>query len=318
MKHAQADNALEESEQRMEIALADGSPTSAIKSNFSDDIGGSGRKESASLHDTMLDVFSDPEDSQDEGHREKVLRAVKRSQATPGRKEYHFFDEPPQQNPNSPGTIGVRGSFPKAVAKGPWKFLARDQGRADLFEDGVPFLIQSKLKNLPDEIYSWILWEIPAVKSPRLREEYLRLLENCTDHTGRLIDENLIVKLFRDLGASDTALDLRPQSKPYPKSTERSHNSSSISSSDRQRDWTGLLAVLEILSRASDGLTLRTLTCSIALVLRLGMDRVAREDPDVASEYQETFWWLVKAIPAGCWDKLVCSLFQDSKNTISF
>ncbi|KAM7208880.1 hypothetical protein V8F20_000758 [Naviculisporaceae sp. PSN 640] len=304
MKHAQADNALEESEQRMEIALAAGSPTSATKSEFPDGIDGSGKEESDSLHDTMFNVLPDAKGSEAKEHREKVLLAVKRTQATLHRKEYQFFDDPSQQSPDSPGTIGVRSSFPKAAAKGPWKFLARDQGRADLFEDGVPFLVQSKLKNLPDEIYSWVVEEIPAVKSARLREEYLRLLEKCPEHAGRLIDEKLIVKLFRGLGASDRALDLTSQTKVDKSSTGRSYNSSSSSNTGGgQRDWTGLLAVLEILSRTSEGLTLRTLTSSIALLLRLGMDRVVHEDPDVASEYQETFWWLVKSIPAGCWDK---------------
>lgn len=305
MKHALADDALLDSEQRMEIAMANESPTSAIRSKLSDSIDALGSKESASLHETMLDVFSDAENSQDEGNREKLIRAVKRSQATPNRKEYHFFDDPPQQDSNS-SSIGVRSPFPKAAAKGPWKFLAKDQGRTDLFEDGVPFLVQSKLKNLPDEIFTWVLGEIPFVKSARLREEYLRLLEECPGQAGRLIDENLVVSFFRAIGASERALDLKSCS-PHPSKSDGKHYSGTPGShDDGRRDWTGLLAVLEILSRTSEGLRLPSLTCSIALLIRLGMDRVIREDPDVELEYQETFWWLIKSIPRGCWDKLVC------------
>ncbi|KAM7221025.1 hypothetical protein V8F06_003587 [Rhypophila decipiens] len=307
MKHAQADNALEESEQRMQDAYAAGSPTSGIKANLSDTISPSGRMAQINLHDSMLDVFSEPEGSQDEGNREKLLRAVKRSQASPDRKQYHFFDNHTQEK-----SIGVRGSFPKSAAKGPWKFLAKEQGRTELFEDGVPYFVQFKLRNLPDEIFSWVLWEIPVERSARLRAEYLRLLEVCDEQGGRLIDENMVVKFFRDLGASDRALDLgsldlRSHSPdPVKKDNANKHkhkHTAAPHNEGGQRDWTGLGSVLEILSRTSQGLRLPSIICTTALLIRLGMDRLIREDPNVELEYQQTFWWLTEEVPGDSWDK---------------
>jgi len=303
MKHAQDDNHLKASELRVESALSALSPTAEAKPRSTNAIATSEKRVSTSLHDNMLDVLSDADGSQNEGNREKLLRAVKRSEATAHRKEYFFFDDPAGQDPEC-ASIRVRASFPKSAATGPWKFLAAAKGRAELFEDGVPYRVQAKLKNIPDEIYLWVLAEIPIEPSLKLRGEYLRLLEVCPDQAGQLVNESLLVKMFQELGASERALGLAPRTSTT-NSRCRGYNPQEI-------DWTSLVLVLDILSRTSNGLELDACTYAFILLLRLGMDTLIREDLIVQREYQDTLWWLVQRIHHDDWDQFVSRPFYFS------
>ena len=63
--------------------------------------------------------------------------------------------------------------------------------------------------------------------------------------------------------------------------------------------------VLEILERTSHALRLDPLIYAFAVLLRLGMDIVVREDPIVQREYQDTLWWLVQEIDEDDWNQFV-------------
>jgi hypothetical protein len=287
LKHAEVDDAIEASEQRTAALQAQGSPTTR----------GAGLTDgtNASLHDTMLDVLSDPEDSQDEGNRARLLRAVKRTEATVGRKEWHFFD---RQDLSSNGVIEVRPAFPRTAATGVWAFLAQERHRAEVFEDGLPYQIQCRMQDLPDEIFQWVLNEAAHEKSQKLRDEYIRLLGVCSDQIGRLMDEDAVVKLFRDLGASEGALGRRSppsgspeESAPYPVQ-------------ERAR----LETVLRILTVTSHALRIQPLTRTMSILLRLGIDNILREDQAIATEYQDALLQVVLAVPGRSWNNFVRTL----------
>jgi hypothetical protein len=284
LKHAEADTAIEESEQRAVALLAQGSPTTR----------GNGISNGApsTLHDTMLGVLSDAEGSQDEGNRGRLLQAVKRTEATVQRKEWHFFD---RQGPVNSTAIEVRPAFPKAEATGVWAFLAPERHRSEVFEDGLPFHVQSKMHNLPDEIFLWILHETSSVKARKLRDEYLRLIGACPDQIGRLMDQNLIAELFQDLGASERALAAASQPSgtlkqgaPYP-----------------EHDRIRLRTVLRILAETAHALKIQSLTRTMAILLRLGIDNVVREDHTVATDYQDALLQIVLAVPWRAWNNFV-------------
>ncbi|KAK4043742.1 hypothetical protein C8A01DRAFT_43311 [Parachaetomium inaequale] len=290
LKHAAADNAIEESEQRTAALLAQGSPSARG--------GRAANGAHASLHDTMLDVLSDPEGSQGEGARGRLLRAVKRTEATVGRKEWYFFDR--QKQPNSTA-IEVRPAFPKAKATGVWAFLGPEKHRLEVFEDGLPYNVQRQMKNLPDDIFQWVLHEAPHEKSRKLRDEYVRLLGVCSDQIGQLLDENVVLELFQDLGASERALATSSQSSggseggaPYP-----------------EHDRIRLQTVLRILAGAAHALELQTLTRTASILLRLGIDNIIREDPAVAAEYQDALLQVVLSVPWKAWNNF-CGNVSDS------
>jgi hypothetical protein len=284
LKHAAADDAIEESEQRTAALLAQASP-----SIFGERAANGAH---ASLHDTMLDVLSDPEGSQGEGTRGRLLRAVKRTEATVGRKEWYFFDR--QRQPNSTA-IEVRPAFPKAKATGVWAFLGPEKHRLEVFEDGLPYNVQRQMGNLPDEIFQWVLQVAPHEKSKKLRDEYVRLLGVCPDQIGQLVDENVVLELFQDLGASNRAL----------AASSLSSGSSEGGAPYPEHDRIRLQTVLRILAGAAHGLDIQTLTRTAGILLRLGIDNIIRENPAVAAEYQDALLQVVLAVPWKAWNNFV-------------
>lgn len=282
LKHAEVDNAIEEGKQRTAALLAQGSPAARR--------GGSADGAHASLHDTMLGVLPDLEDGQDTGGHQRLLRAVKRTEATMGREEWYFFDG--QSQPQS-----TRPTFPTAEATGVWAFLAPEEHRSEAFEDGLPYNIQCRMQNLPDRIFEWVLSEVRHANSRRLRDEYLRLLSVCPDQVGRLLDEEAVLGLFRDLGASDRALAAGPQS----------NGSSGKGAPFPEHDWLRLQTVLCILTGTAHALKMQTLTRTLAILLRLGIDNIIREDQAVATDYQDALLQIVSAVPSGSWNNFVRS-----------
>ncbi|KAK3335699.1 hypothetical protein B0T19DRAFT_15756 [Cercophora scortea] len=296
LKHAEAENAIEESEQRVASVMSRPSePVAAVK------------KAPGSLHDNMLNVLSEDDGSQNEGRREKVLRAVKRTGEDVERKEYHFFDKDDRRSADD-SSIGARQPFPKGAATGVWKFLAPAKTRVESFEDGLAYNVQFKLRNLPDEIFIWVLHETPFEKSRKLREEYLRLLGVCPSHAGEYISEETIVQFFRRLGASSRALDFGPQASRASREYERQKEPY------KQRDWTPLRSVLGILAGTARGLELPVLIRGVATLLRLGMDNLVREDPLIQTDHEDAMLNLVRAVPDASWNSFcgaVCASLYD-------
>lgn len=285
VKHAEADYALEKSEQRTAALLAEGSPTEHSVKGAAH----------ASLHDAMVDVLSDPEGSQEEGVRGRLLRAVKRTEASAGQKGWYFFD---RQGPadNSAEMEEARRAFPKAKATGVWAFLGQEERRPEVFQDGLPYNVQCRMQNLPDEIFQWVLDEALHETSKKLRDEYVRLISACPDQIERLLNDQAVTGLFQDLGASERALStgVAPQSgslekgAPYP-----------------EHDRVRLETVLRILGTSAHAMKLGALTRTAAILLRLGIDNLVREDQAVAVEYQDALHRIVMAVPWQSWDNFV-------------
>ncbi|KAJ4298565.1 hypothetical protein N0V88_003595 [Collariella sp. IMI 366227] len=291
LKHAEQEKALEEKERCTAALLAEGSP-SVQRTRPIDGA-------SPSLHDTMLGLLSDPDGSQDEASRSRLLRAVQRTEATVQRKEWHFFDQ--QRQPDSTA-IEVRTAFPKTAATGPWAFLAPEDYRSEAFEDGLPFHVQTKLGSLPDDLFRWVLNEATHETSQKLGDEYVRLLSACPDQTRRVMDDKMILELFRTLGASERALGEIAQPKgtpaeggaPYP-----------------EHGWHRLRTVLRIISGTAHGMKVESLTKSMSILLRLGIDNIVREDLEVVADYQDALLQLVRAVPWKSWNTF-CGNVGDS------
>jgi hypothetical protein len=292
MKHAAADNALEASKQRIELMQAAEEAeeaAAASASRVSDGL------KPRSLHDTMLNVLSSAENSQDEGRHKQLLRAVKRTETTEHRKRWHFFD--PQPQAGSP-SIKARPIFPKSRATGIWSFLAPDEGRSELFEDGIPYSVQLRTNSLPDAIFVWVLGDLLAEGSRKLREGYFRLLSACEDQVQRNIDIDFVDGLFKTAGAAEWVFQARSQA-----AEEEAGQGGSYS----RKDCTNLRSVLQVLIDTSPFLRLEALERSVVILLRLGMDSIIREDQAVARDYQDAMDWLVGAVKDKEWDNFVGS-----------
>ncbi|KAK0749488.1 hypothetical protein B0T18DRAFT_406830 [Schizothecium vesticola] len=326
MEHAAADSAFAESELRIQSLLAQ--PESESDDVAADKaLPGSARKNQSSMHETMMDVFDDPSNSEAEAKREKLVQAVKRTEVTVQKPRWCFFDHQDNKQPRGGSSIEARMHFPRATAVGIWAFLTQAETRSQLFEDGIVFNIQEKihiqekqrkeklqlqekerkgkipvekkaqeekLPALPDDIFLWVLREIYMEKSRKLRDEYIRLLGVCEDQVSRLVDPNIVDQLFRYAGASERVLE-SPSTPTYRVSEDRER-------AYIERDKTPLRSTLRVLTESCIGLSQPCRTRCVAILLRLGMDNLIREDQDFANIFQEAFFWLVWAVPDEAYD----------------
>ncbi|KAK1783732.1 hypothetical protein QBC45DRAFT_2128 [Copromyces sp. CBS 386.78] len=298
LKHTEAEKKIAESEKRVEELMAEDEEEKtaeplAVK-----------KEGTTTLHDDICNMMPEAEDSQEETKKEKLLRALKRTEATSQRTQWYFFDDDHGHKAVDDLSISFRNKFPQQAATGAWKILAPQKGRMDLIERGVAYHLQCKLQNIPDEIFIWIVDELPFVKTRRLRESNLRLLGICPEQAGRLLTPDRITQLFRTIGTpkrcletpSSTSEDNSEQKKPDP---GRPYNI--------DRDWNPLRTVLRILSETSGGLSINSLTRSTTLLLRLGMDALIRRNPDLHSTFRQTLIHLVEAVPSSSFDAFCLS-----------
>ncbi|KAK4187295.1 hypothetical protein QBC35DRAFT_410737 [Podospora australis] len=280
LKEVAADNAVEESERRMRAALAKGSPTK--------------KKVDVTLHELMEEALSEAENSQDESKNRKTILAIQRNEASEERKEWCFFNAGDKyaggfQSPS----IEVRQAFPRSSANGNWKFLAEEKDRNNFFEGGLPYTLQTRLQDLPDEMFLWIFHEFPHEKSRKLREEYLRLLGACPDQTRRLVDEECVLQLFQCVGASESACATKRQ--PEKEAWQRPYGY-------LERDWVPLQSVLRAIELIAYGLSAPSLTQCMTLLLRLGMDNVVRDEPSITKGHQDALCSVAQAVPQAAWN----------------
>lgn len=281
LSHAKSHDAAEISAQRMSNILSEGDPVDAASPTA---------RTTANLYETMMGVLSDAEDGNDEVERNKLLRAVKRTEATVDRKRWSFFDR--QQNHSS---VPTSKPFPKGAAKGAWKCLADPKTRDHIFSDGLAYTIQLRRRDLPEEIFLWILDEILIVTSDSLREEYGRLLGVCPEQITLHLDADRLDRLFLGLDACNEALDQTAKIS----GVVESNNSYS------ERNWPRLQSVLSLLSRASSAMAITSLIRAMSILLRLGLDTTVIENIAVRKDFSDAVESLVLAVPIKSWDRFV-------------
>lgn len=241
----------------------------------------------------VLDGLPDVGSDEDKGKgRDRLHRAVQRTEATSARFEWRFFSE--DSDTINAATVG--SPFPKEAATGCWSFLESTKTRQAYFEDGIVYDIQEMHPSLPDEVFLWVLHQVPGERSPRLRDEYVRLVGICCSHVRHHVDDTRLDMLFQAVGASSKAMDL----------SEMVAGTSAINSErEKQYNWESLQSVLRLIAIAAGSMNLSSLIHSTILLLRLGMDRLVRENISVQSDYALAIHSLADAAPSVSWDKYV-------------
>lgn len=230
----------------------------------------------------------------------RVVRALQRAEVSSARKVYYFFE----QDEPEPDVVGSK--FPRAKAKGPWAVLDDAQDRGRHFASGFPYDIQKKLRNLPDEIFLWILDEVCSERRKALQSEYVKLLSICNDQTTRLVTPALLQKLFRQLGATKDVdnlmapVTLREEFRhPYP-----------------SRDWSCVESMLDLVGAIACHLTPAARSTAMRILLRLGMDSLAVENFGFTQRWRQAVDLVARSVPEADWTSFcqeAChSLYQSS------
>jgi hypothetical protein len=246
---AEIANATEESAIRVK-AMLDGNPPMASTPP------GCNRPDT---HSETLGSFA----AEEEGAKmEKVLQAVKRTEATHAEKRWYFFDSCEEKK------FAV-SLFSASKTVGGWQGNIVDpQLREQLILSGFARDMITLKDALPDEFFLWILGEICIERRTDLREAYCNTLAASEEQIPRLIHPETIAHIFRKLGAKETSVDLNQKILLVPEDV----------SACKGHDYQILRTVIVFIGNISRHLSEVTRSYTISILARLCADGVVLEN----------------------------------------
>ncbi|ETS78477.1 hypothetical protein PFICI_10539 [Pestalotiopsis fici W106-1] len=263
LNHVKQDNAFDESVRRAEAAMAEAEE----------------ELEPVINPDKMA---GEAMAGEDESKIEKLAKAIDRTTGDESRPRAYFFDfeEPPRDLKKKP--------FPKKSVKAkPWSILQTESSRNQMFIHGLPTTLARKGKELPDELYLWILDQVCVENDAQLRNQYIELASSCIDDTNRLVTAEKLYGMLETLGGAKYSdeggkLPLSPGlQNPYP-----------------GRDWAPLRYFLELLTRMARNLNTETNLDAIKMLLRLGLDPIIVTMAGLQVAHSTALLELISALPA--------------------
>ncbi|ORY67356.1 uncharacterized protein BCR38DRAFT_482976 [Pseudomassariella vexata] len=297
VNHARQDNATDESARRAGELLREAAADVVEKY---DDSGSD--QDPEIMRDTARKLFDDGEK---DSKGDKFVRAMNRTQGDDTRSWYYFFD------PAGPPRDVSRSPFPKKAAKGQWGFLSPADGRDLAFVRGIPIAIAIKGKELPDELFEWILSEICVEKNLQLRGQYMNLVSRCFDDTRRLVDDRQLYSMLEKIGGPKHSL---------------KHGKFELSPGFAQahlgRDWSPLVSFLQILAEMAPNMSPSNVIAAVQMLLRMSLDPVVSCIVQVRSEYDAAMTALASALPKveeqwnACCNQ-ICSYLHEGVETAS-
>ncbi|KAI2639389.1 hypothetical protein GGS21DRAFT_428097 [Xylaria nigripes] len=225
-------------------------------SEISDD--SSGENDAKRLGDVKSNLFVGGTVDHD-GKDDKLRRAFKRStdDETSLHKHCYFFshEEPPPR-------LG-KNAFPRKGTAGCWKCLSQSEARRGAFLMGLPHTLLSLGQTLPDELFLWILNETCVEQDAELRGQYISLTELCGDNTRRLVNDMRLYALVEGMGGPK-----------YAREHSRFVSTAETRPEYLERDWSPLIAFLQLLNRLAPDLQTASAISAAQLLLRMSLDPV--------------------------------------------
>lgn len=221
-------------------------------------------------------------DNDDDSKGDKFVRAMSRTQGDESRPRCYFFnpvDGPPQNVSREP--------FPRKAAKGPWGFLGDASTRETSFIRGLPVALVAKGRELPDELFRWVLGEACLEPNAQLRAQYCKLVELCPNNTRRLVGAEQLHRALERLGGP-----------VMPEGDRKFPSCCSPENPYSGRDWSFVAAYLQLLERMAPCLQPGVATRAIQLLLRMGLDPVVSSHARLRTGHYKAMVALVSALPA--------------------
>ncbi|KAI1392436.1 uncharacterized protein F4822DRAFT_129471 [Hypoxylon trugodes] len=288
IKHAQQSDRVDESARRADELInqsEDDSDNSQILTDVQND--------PTLLQKTAKELLNNDDSEDTKG--DKLVRAMNRTKVDGIRKQCYFF------NLEQPLIKPPRALFPQKGAKGCWSCLANSSTRNQAIILGLPHTIASKGRTLPDELLLWILNEVCVEKNAQLRMQYCNLVTLCPSSITRLVTDVQLYSMLEKLGGPK-----------YPRKQDavKFQSVQKVEDLYRRRDWTGLVAFLELLEQMAPRLKTQNVIGAILLLLRMGLDPLV--STTVRSEHAAAMEALVEAI-----SRLNTHRWNEACNTIS-
>jgi hypothetical protein len=243
-------------------------------------------------HGALLEsVVADRED----GGSHKVTRAIMRTEATVTEKRWYFFDT------QAKASKSERKPFPTRSVPENWRReLVNPKMRYQAFVSGFAEDMVTLGKKLPDELFLWILDEACLEASDPLRTSYLNTIKESKEQIERLLNPDLIRKLFRTIGGSSNATEISQKVVPVPELADPYSN----------RDWARLLSIIKYLGQIGKSLQQKSRTNIICMLLRMSVDHVIFENVDLLDSVQDTLSRLCRYTPDEDWETCVRLFFH--------
>ncbi|KAI0403822.1 hypothetical protein F4802DRAFT_271359 [Xylaria palmicola] len=252
ISHSREIERAEESSRKAEALIAQ---TAGHDSDHSDD--SDAVNDPKRLEDAARQLFGGSDD--EDGRDDKLRRAFKRSKddEASSRKHCYFFSQ------EEPLSNRGKNTFPRTKATGRWKCLSQPDMRRRAFTMGLPYTFVAQGAVLPDELFQWILDEVCTEQNAELRRQYINLAELCEDNTNRLVDEARLYALLERAGGPK-----------YAREPSRLKCTTEVRHDYLERNWSPLVAYLQLLDRIAPSLRAGSAISAIQLLLRMSMDPV--------------------------------------------
>ncbi|KAI1487302.1 hypothetical protein F5X96DRAFT_650542 [Biscogniauxia mediterranea] len=242
--------------------------------------------------------------NEEEAKGDKIVRAMKRTTVDGNRKWCYFFSiEQPLLKP-------PRSQFPQRKLKGfGGKPLSDPAQRDQAFIHGLPYILVTKGKALPDELFQWILDEVCVEKNAQLRLSYSNLVKLCSEQTHRLVNDMQLYSMLERIGG--------PR---YAREHSKFESSPELEDPYRDRDWTGLMTFLELLEHIAPNLKPANAISAIQLLIRMSLDPIVATT--VGGAHFAAMEALVSALPKSGrqWDtacETICSyLYENTDDAV--
>lgn len=280
VKHARRDDAADESARRAEELMADAGKEVDLPDEHNP----------SKMRETAKELL-DSDDEDDRGG--KLDRAIHRTQVDDQRSHCYFFDVdgPPRDVPQLP--------FPTEAAEGRWSYLADPSARSQAFIRGIPTTMASRRRELPDELFEWILSEVTVENNFQLRMQYINVAALCAKGTRRLVGDVQLYSMLEKIGGPKYSLEhaefkqTAGQNRPY-----------------LGKHWSLLRSFLDLLARMAPNLAPATTVCAIQLLLRMSLDPIVRTTVQIRGEHAAALKALVSALPTAekQWNRCVSHL----------
>lgn len=218
---------------------------------------------------------------------EKVLQAVRRTEATQAEKCWYFFDpqgETPREDPRI---------FPAECATEPWqKRLVKREDRERCVESGIVKDIVTREEELPEELFLWMLDEVCIESNDNLRRAYCEVLLAAADSIDDYLTPEVVKAMFDNLGALGGSTDLKTRVEAV-NVCKRAYE---------KRNWGALKTVIKFLGDSAQFAAPATCNFSIAILARLCADRLVWDNIGLFSAVQKSMSQLSAAIDDDRWE----------------